>query len=318
MTVAEHARFLDQANTGKVSGSYSSLLCSSSVESSECSRDSDRQSIHLAIQESVGFDHLNRAIVEVIEMWMFQQLSQQIETQDEEEINHPKAAMAAMLFDQGRYAEAIVLEEQILVYTKKMHPSGHAMIGIAMTNLAMSYRSIGRHHDALALCFEALSIYEQKLEPHHPFIGREYGNIGECYYSMRCPADCLRMQLRALQWCRQHLSPDDPQIGIALASVATAYDLSDDSELAVRWGQDAMEFQKRVLPPNHPNFAVTLSNLSIAYTKCSRHAEAISAIEEAVSLLKRVRAHNHPFLVQALIIQTSSHAAAAQYFASHS
>jgi tetratricopeptide (TPR) repeat protein len=138
---------------------------------------------------------------------MLQQLGNHFEIQDEEEMHHTKWTMAAMLFDQGRYNEAIVLEEEILAYSRRTHPVGHVNIGVALTNLAISYRDHGRCHDALPMFFEALSIYEQELAPNHHYIGREFGNIGACYQAMRCPADCLRMHKRALQWRRQHYSP---------------------------------------------------------------------------------------------------------------
>jgi len=320
MTVAERTRFLDQAQYGKIDF-HTTMMCSVSAERSDCSRESDRQSIHAAIQETVGFDHLNRAIVEVMEKWMLQQFDQHLETQDEEQVHLAKSQMAVMLCDQGRYDEAIVLEEQILAYNRNTHPGGHLNIGVALTNLAISYRQIHRYQDALALHFEALSIYEKKLEPSHPnffYIGREYGNIGACYHGMKCPADSLRSHQKALQWRRQHLSPDDPAIGMALFSVASAYAIGGEDELAVQWGYDAIQFQKRVLPANHPVLASTLSNLSVALKNCNRHAEAISAIEEAVTLLKRIRAPTHPDLVRVLRIQCSNHEAAARHFAAHS
>ena len=316
MTIAEHTLFLDKTQSEEFRDVLSKIMCSSNVEHSDCSRDSDRVSIHSAIRESVGFDHLNRAILEVMEKWMLQQLSNHFEVQDEEERNHAKGTMAAMLFDQGRFDEAIVLEEQILAYARRTQPVGHVNIGVALSNLAISYRDHGRCQDALPMFFEALSIYEQKLEPNHVYIGREFGNIGACYQAMHCPADCLRMHKRALQWRRQHLSPDDPDIGMALFSVAAAYLINQEFELAIQWGQDAIEFQKRVLPPNHPSLADTLGNLCVAYTSCNRHAEAISAIEEAVALLKRIRAPNHPALLRALRYQSAAHAEAAQSFAS--
>lgn len=316
MTAAERKRFLDESKTKYGPADAQKMIqCSVSVERSECSRESDRQSIHSAIQETVGFDHLNCVIIEVIERWMFRQLDQNSETQDEEEAHSSKAQIAAMLCDQGRYDEAILLEEQILAYTKRTCPSGHVSIAIAMTNLAISYRNSKRFHDALALHFEALDIYQSQLKPEHPqyrYIGREYGNMGACYQGMDCPSDCLRLHKQALQWRRQHLPPDDEEIGTALFSVAAAYLVGQQFEQSAQWGADALEFRRRVLPANHPILSENLVNLSLALNQCNRHAEAISAVDEAVALLKRVRASDRPDLAFALRVQSHIHAAAAQ------
>jgi tetratricopeptide (TPR) repeat protein len=76
--------------------------------------------------------------------------------------------MAVMLCDQGRYDEAIVLEEQILAYNRNTHPGGHLNIGVALTNLAISYRQIHRYQDALAIFEQAL-----QLDPEYMIARRE-------------------------------------------------------------------------------------------------------------------------------------------------
>jgi tetratricopeptide (TPR) repeat protein len=309
MTIAEHSRFLEESNS---SAAHVKLLCNTCVERSECSRESDRKNIHAAIEQTVGFDNLNRSIVEVMERWMMQQFEQQAETLDEEERHMTKAQMARLLSDQGMYEEAMALEEQILAHFKKTLPEHHANIGLAMSNLAISYRHCERYHQALALHQEALAIFQKSLEPNDRCIGQEYGNMGACYHGLRNASECLRLHKQALQWRRQNLNPDDPAIGMALFSVAAAYAVSSQPELAVQWGQDALQFQRRVLPANHPNTADTLVNLSINLSTCRRHAEAVSAIDDAVALLKRVRAHDHPALIGAMEIQRKIHFYAAQ------
>jgi len=82
MTIAEHSRFLEESNS---SAAHVKLMCNTCVERSECSRESDRKNIHAAIEQTVGFDNLNRSIVEVMERWMMQQFEQQAETLDEED-----------------------------------------------------------------------------------------------------------------------------------------------------------------------------------------------------------------------------------------
>jgi tetratricopeptide (TPR) repeat protein len=311
MTIAEHSRFLEESNSSTANTAHVKLLCNTCVERSECSRESDRKNIHTAIQQTVGFDNLNRSIVEVMEKWMMQQFEQQAETLDEEECHSSKVQMARLLSDQGMYEEALVLEEQILAHFKKNLPEHHPNIGIAMSNLAISHRHCNRYNEALALHQKALAIFHLSLEPNDACIGREYGNMGACYHGLHNASECLRLHKQALHWRRQNLHPDDPAIGMALFSVAAAYSVNSQPELAVQWGQDALEFQRRVLPANHPETADTLVNLSLNLSACGRHAEAVTAIGDAVALLKRVRAHDYPNLVSALEIQRKIHFCAA-------
>ena len=202
MTIAEHTLFLDKTHSQEFHDAHLKILCSSNVERSDCSRASDRDSIHSAIRDSVSFEHLNRAIVEVMEKWMLQQLSNHFEVQDEEEVHQAKGTMAAMLCDQGRYDEAIVLEEQIVAYARRTLPVGHQNIGVALTNVAISYRDHGRCHDALPMFYEALSIYEQRLPPNHLFIGRELGK-----YRRLLPGHALPSGLLARAQARPAVAP---------------------------------------------------------------------------------------------------------------
>ena len=309
MTVAELSRFLENESNSR--DAHIKLLCNTCAERSDCSRESDRKSIHSAIQQTVGFDNLNRSIVEVMEKWMMQQFEHQVETLDEEESHLTKVQMASLLSDQGRWEEAVMLEEQVLAHFKKTLPVGHPNIGLAMSNLAISYRNCDRYHEALALHEEALSIFEKSLEPNNPCIGQEYGNMGACHQGLGNASDCLRLHKQALQWRRHNLPPDHPGIGMALFSVAAAYATSRQPELAVEWGQDALEFQQRVLPSNHPHIADTLVNLSASLSNCGRYAEAVSAIANAVALLKRLRSPDHPALIFALQLQQKIHLHAA-------
>ena len=68
MTAAERQRFLDGIR--KDYGSYYNMLGSVNVETSECSRAADRESIHAGIRDSVGFGQLGRMVFGVMEEWM--------------------------------------------------------------------------------------------------------------------------------------------------------------------------------------------------------------------------------------------------------
>ena len=61
ITMPAHSRQSLLQETSVDQSKYFSLLSNISAESSVCSRDSDRDSIHKSITDSIGFDALNRS-----------------------------------------------------------------------------------------------------------------------------------------------------------------------------------------------------------------------------------------------------------------
>jgi hypothetical protein len=103
------------------------------AETSDCSRASDRESIHEGIRRSVGFAKLSRMVFGVMEGWMEERLRGQATASaaagDESEAMVWKNVLAAMLVKQGRSGEAVVLCEASLKYQRRVLPENHPSIG---------------------------------------------------------------------------------------------------------------------------------------------------------------------------------------------
>ena len=82
MTAAEKQRFLGGIRQDH--GSYYRMLGTVNVETSECSRTEDRDSIHSGIRDSVGFGQLGRMVFGVMEEWMVKELRAQVAAKREE------------------------------------------------------------------------------------------------------------------------------------------------------------------------------------------------------------------------------------------
>ena len=134
MTRNENVRFLTdimQNNDGHKQ--YYSMIGRVNAETSECSRASDRESIHEGIRRSVGFAKLSRMVFGVMEGWMEERLRGQAAasaaTGDERETNDWNSVLASMFVHQGRHAEAVVLFEAVLQFWRRVLPENHPNIG---------------------------------------------------------------------------------------------------------------------------------------------------------------------------------------------
>ena len=131
MTADERLRFLRGIRADP--GEYYNMLGTVNAERSDCSRPADRVSIHEGIRCSVGFAQLSRMVFGVLEEWMEGQLRGQAaacsETGDESEAAEWHATLAQVLKDQGRSNEAVVIEESVLEFMRRVLPADHPDIG---------------------------------------------------------------------------------------------------------------------------------------------------------------------------------------------
>jgi hypothetical protein len=131
MTAEERLCFLQgiQSNHKK----YYEMLGTVNMETSDCSRPADRESIHDGIRGSIGFVMLSRMVFGVLEEWMEGQLRAQTasceEAGDEAEGMEWTRTLASVLTDQGRHNEALAMKERALEFFRRALPENHPEIG---------------------------------------------------------------------------------------------------------------------------------------------------------------------------------------------
>jgi hypothetical protein len=112
MTAQENDRFLRGIQTSDYFEQYYMMLGRVDAEASNCSRATDRESIHESIRRSVGFAKLNRTVFGVMEGWMEEQLREQVAASTANGNDHEAMvwnSVSAKLFRlQGRHNEEVI------------------------------------------------------------------------------------------------------------------------------------------------------------------------------------------------------------------
>jgi tetratricopeptide (TPR) repeat protein len=80
-----------------------------------------------------------------------------------------------------------------------------------MSNLALTYSYIGRHHDALVMREETLEFLRRVLPENHPDIGTVCLNLGKSYRKFGDFNRALKVAREALQIYQPTLPPSDPR-----------------------------------------------------------------------------------------------------------
>ncbi len=127
MTAQENQRFLRGIRVDP--NAYYNMLGRVNVETSDCSRAADRESIHEGIRCSVGFGKLSRMVFGVMEGWMEEQLQGQAAASaaagDEEGAMGWNATIANVFSEQGRHDEAVAIFEAVLKFRRRVLPEHH-------------------------------------------------------------------------------------------------------------------------------------------------------------------------------------------------
>ena len=76
--------------------------------------------------------------------------------------------LASAYYANGRWDEALKLQEEVLRLSRKVNGPEHPATLDAMSNLAISYAGTGRGDEALKLRKEALELRRKVLGPEHP------------------------------------------------------------------------------------------------------------------------------------------------------
>jgi tetratricopeptide (TPR) repeat protein len=202
MTAAEKQRFLD--GISQDFDSYYRMLGTVNVESSECSRTADRDSIHSGIRDSVGFGELGRLVFGVMEEWMVEELRAQAGAKRDEGNERGEMewsnVLGDVLYRQGRHEEAVEVQEWALAISRRVLSEDEQGRGVYMNNLANTYRALGRHEDALAMQESALEFRRRVLPPNHPDIGPSMNNLAATYSDLGRHEDALAMMEKTLEF----------------------------------------------------------------------------------------------------------------------
>ena len=103
------------------------------------------------------------------------------------------------LFGQGRYAEAVKLEQQVLAIREQILGPDHPDVATSLKYLAGLYRDLGKYSQAEPLYHRALKIDEKALGPEHPELAIDLTNLALLFTDQGKYAEAEPLFQRALR-----------------------------------------------------------------------------------------------------------------------
>jgi tetratricopeptide (TPR) repeat protein len=337
ITMPAHSResFL-RATSADVS-KYFSLLSSVSAEQSTCSRDVDKESIHNAIRDSIGFDSLNRSIYSVMTNWVIAQIqafSCGMKDANEMAMVQRMKALGIILCETGRYEQALFVFQEASKTWSTFRNVAPLSLGTDVNSVdSQISRQIIRihvhlgqyalaqqfHDEAIKRCsetrnlriFHTLGIDMDELANTFP------AEPGTADFDIVDTSDQLNFYHRLI-----FSDADDPEFleacGLSNVDYGKLQSAMDDPHLNLQLKITSFQIKINRLPAKHPWIASAMLRLAHAHFEVDQCEEALPLLRRALPFLRRLPLC-HPNVILALLLLSAclikdgalSHAASA-------
>jgi CHAT domain-containing protein/tetratricopeptide (TPR) repeat protein len=196
-------------------------------------------------------------------------------------------AQVVKLYQQGKYAQAAELAQQVLKIFEAVFGSEHPDMVFALKNLAMAYMSQANYSAAEPLYKRALKITENNVGADHPDTATCLNDLGLAYKGQGNYAAAETLYLRSLRIREKALGPEHPDTSLSLNNLAVLYTRQGNSTAAELLYKRALQINEKVLGPDHPETANCLNNLAKLYQAQGNYAVAEPLYKRALEIREK-------------------------------
>ncbi|KIM24295.1 hypothetical protein M408DRAFT_234199 [Serendipita vermifera MAFF 305830] len=201
----------------------------------------------------------------------------------------------------GRYAEAEMLQVEVVKMLKDILGELHPETIRASSNLVLTYRGLGRLNDASILQAEVLRLSQEVHGEDHLDTISASNNLAECYRGLGRLTEAEILQVEVLKMRQQvqgEHHPDTISASNNLAETLRALKKLEDAEVLQK---EVLRLRKEVQGESHPDTIRASSNLALTYRDLGRLVEAEALQEDVVRLRTQVMGEQHPKTAKAML-----------------
>eukprot|EP00698_Gefionella_okellyi_P014508 TRINITY_DN4021_c0_g1_i1.p1 TRINITY_DN4021_c0_g1~~TRINITY_DN4021_c0_g1_i1.p1 ORF type:complete len:584 (+),score=63.79 TRINITY_DN4021_c0_g1_i1:1874-3625(+) len=159
--------------------------------------------------------------------------------------------VAALKHSTGQYHAARLLGEEALALQLKLCGCENVLVAPLMSNLALTYVSMGRCSVALELQSEALCLLEAHYRQPHEETAKALSNMASIHFEMKNAA-AVDYGERALRMQRQLTGDDDLNVAVICSNLSGTYASMSRWDEAAELCQTALRIREKLLPSEHP------------------------------------------------------------------
>lgn len=202
---------------------------------------------------------------------------------------------------QGRAAESEPLFRQAVEIVRRREPVDSEVLGIAVNNLALTLKALGKIDEATTLQRQALAIGLAYYQPDHPFIATYRKGLGMLLGEQGDDAGAAEQYRLALAIDTSAADPNPELIGTDYGLLGTTLQRMgrlDEAEAALR---QALAVRRASLGPTHPYTAISINELAGLQLQKGELAAAERGFRQALALRRAARPLHKPYVAYSLV-----------------
>ncbi|KAJ3200442.1 Kinesin light chain 3 [Entophlyctis luteolus] len=298
--------------------SFRDLLGVLRSEESEASVATDRNKIHQAIRDSIGFPEMDRMMLAVFEQWMVDALKKQIDAAlDIESMMSWSSAAGKLFIEEGKPQQALEVLEAALARNSPKNKLSGSMLAV-LHDLARAYEFTGRLREAEPIYLQLLEFEREIFGVNHPSALTTAHNLAGLYVKQERyqEAETLRVDIVKRS---QSATGDDAHALVFKRGLAILYMKQGRFREAEPLMQDSLDKCRTLFGERHPDTTDSLYHLALIQLSLGNIAKSKETLTESYELLSRRHGKHHAQTITAcnnlgiLHIQLGYYAKAKEY-----
>jgi tetratricopeptide (TPR) repeat protein len=202
--------------------------------------------------------------------------------------------MAGVLFEQGKYEEALQAYQEVHEIRKRVSGPEHPSTLTTRNNTALVLYNQGKYEEALQAYQEVHEIIKRVSGPEHPSTLTTRNNMAGVLDKKGKYEEALQAYQEVHEMRNRVLGPEHPDTLTTRNNMALVLDNQGKYEEALQAYQEVHEIRKSVLGLEHPDTLTTRNNMAGVLDKQGKYEEALQAYQEVYDIWKNVLGPEHP------------------------
>jgi DNA-binding SARP family transcriptional activator/Tfp pilus assembly protein PilF len=210
------------------------------------------------------------------------------------------AALAALLRDTNRAAEAEPLLRRSVELREAMAGPQHPSVAVALNELAILLHYSNRLAEAEALYRRALAIDEAALGADDPAVALRSHNLALLLHETNRPAEAEPLLERSLRIDERVRGPHHPDVASDLGNLGWLIFQTGRVNAAEPLLRRTVEIREAAYGVHHPSFAHALCDVAVLLHDTGRFAEAELLYSQALAIYEASYGADHPVVAACL------------------
>ncbi|KAJ7761737.1 P-loop containing nucleoside triphosphate hydrolase protein [Mycena metata] len=174
-----------------------------------------------------------------------------------------------IFWEEGRYKQAVKLQEEVLQKEKQLLGDGHLDTLLSMDKLASLYSALGEYQKA-----KELQGIKQLLGENHPNTLHTMASLANSYSTLGEHQKAKELEVIVLEQQTRVLGENHPDTLRTMGNLASSYSNLGEHQKAKELKVIVLEKWKQFLGENHPDTLYTMGNLASSYLDLGEHEKA--------------------------------------------